>query len=149
MHTLHSTRKTMENELERHNKLRWHINFIKFKKVSSYGLQNLAAEETKANLAKEVLAEIPDQLISYMKSKQIEPLSLPPPRMYPKIGSICDNEYAADSVISNEIYSSDDEWCTVLSIVMFLGIKNIFAYNNQTFNSVLCVCTPIAQILNI
>ena len=81
----------------------------KFQKVSSYGLQNLAAEETKANLAKEVLAEIPDQLISYMKSKQIEPLSLPPPRMYPKIGSICDNEYAAASVTSNEVYSSDDE----------------------------------------
>lgn len=40
--------------------------------------------ETKSNLAKEVLAEIPDQLISYMKMKHIEPLNLSSPRLYPK-----------------------------------------------------------------
>merc|ERR1712156_1306467 len=55
---------------------------------------NSDPNQTKSNLAKEVLAEIPDQLTSYMKMKQIKPLNLSSPRLYPNIDSSCiDNGY--------------------------------------------------------
>ena len=79
----------------------------KFYNPSTVG--RLDSEQTKSNLAKEVLAEIPDQLISYMKMKQIEPLNLSSPRLYPNMdSSSIDNGFGASNT-SNEIYSSDDE----------------------------------------
>lgn len=45
--------------------------FVSFKDVQSY--ENSAV--AKANLAREVLAEIPNQFVGYMKSKNIVPKS--------------------------------------------------------------------------
>ena len=83
----------------------------KFSNSPSYGGQNFASDQIKESLAREVLAEIPDQFLSYMKSNHIEPLTLPTPRLYPDINSggySTDNGYCA-TVTSNEVYSSDDE----------------------------------------
>ena len=79
----------------------------KFHNPSTVG--GLDSNQTKLNLAKEVLAEIPDQLISYMKMKQIDPLNLSSPRLYPNIDSSSIDNGCAASMTSNEIYSSDDE----------------------------------------
>lgn len=46
--------------------------FVSFKDFQSY--DNLAVG--KANLAREVLAEIPNQFVGYMKSKNINPNSI-------------------------------------------------------------------------
>ena len=84
----------------------------KFNNVPSYGGQNFASDQVKESLAREVLAEIPDQFLSYMKSKEIEPLTLPSARLYPNINSggykSTDDGYSV-TVTSNEVYSSDDE----------------------------------------
>lgn len=45
------------------------VQFVPFRNFQNIQNPNL----TKAYLAKEVLAEIPDQIVEYMKSKRIEP----------------------------------------------------------------------------
>jgi len=55
------------------------VQFVPFRDFIKHGSD---LTHSQAMLAKEVLTEIPDQFVSYMKSKGVEP-SVPPPPYCP------------------------------------------------------------------
>merc|ERR1712150_11884 len=80
-----------------------------FYKASHTGNQDFTSASTKSYLAAEVLAEIQGQLISYMKSRHIAPLNVTQSPILSTFNSSDMPNGNAANVISNEIYSSDDE----------------------------------------
>jgi hypothetical protein len=65
------------------------VQFVPFRNFQR--LQNLSA--AKAYLAKEVLAEVPEQIVGYMKSRNIQPIQQPA-RQLTNIGSMAPPPYA-------------------------------------------------------
>jgi hypothetical protein len=77
-----------------------------FYQASTTGNQSyVSSTMAKSNLAKEVLAEIPDQLVGYMSSKKIMPRN-----MYTSNGNRVDsNNESRANFKETEVYSGDDE----------------------------------------
>lgn len=57
-------------------KLQFYFQFVPFRDFLQRG-QGQSTNVSKAYLAKEVLAEIPDQIISYMKARGFKPRPIP------------------------------------------------------------------------
>ena len=81
-----------------------------FYNASSNGnLNYVSSIMAKTKLAKEVLAEIPDQLVSYMSSKQIIPRNIYASSAFANENQCeIDNKYISNAKETNN-YSSDDE----------------------------------------
>ena len=87
------------------------VQFVPFRNFvpgQNYEKLDRISDIAKTSLAKEVLAEIPDQLVGYMKAKKIAPKNVPQVHSYTTLNQNDVGNGVMSNVVPSECYSDDE-----------------------------------------